>query len=99
MVSSAGRRKQVEQGKHPPLAQRVQNLIHAWDGQLAEAADLVEFLVVDSPPDFFGMTTSGLEYGEVGCWIRPAARYWSKVASTSLAKIGLILWGREVTMV
>ena len=51
MASSAGRRKQVEQGKHPSLAQRVQNLIHAWDGQLAEAADLVEFLVVDSDPN------------------------------------------------
>ena len=94
------RRNQVEQGKHPSLAQRVQNLVHARDGQLAEAADLVEFLVVDNvrtPPDFFGITTSGLEYGEVECWIRRAARYWFKVASTSLAKIGLILWGREVT--
>ena len=90
----------VEQAKHPSLAQRVQNLVHARDGQLAEAADLVEFLVVDNvrtPPDFFGITTSGLEYGEVECWIRRAARYWFKVASTSLAKIGLILSGREVT--
>ena len=48
-------------------------------------------------PDFFAMTTSRVEYGEVECWIRPAARYWFKVASTSYAKIGLILWGREVT--
>ena len=29
-----------------------------------------------TPPGFFGMTTSGLEYGEVECWINPAARYW-----------------------
>ena len=28
---------------------------------------------------------------------RPAARYWFKVASTFLAEIGLILWGRGVT--
>ena len=81
------RRNQVEQGKHPSLAQGVQGLVHARDGQLAEAADLVEFLVVDSDPnalrDVFGMTTSGLECGEVECWIRPDARYWFKVASTS----------------
>ena len=44
------RRNQVEQGKHPSLAQRVQNLVHARDGQLAEAVDLVELLVVNSDP-------------------------------------------------
>ena len=49
------------------------------------------------PPEFFEMTTIGLEYGEVECCIRLAARYWFRVASTSLAKIGLIRWGREVT--
>ena len=48
-------------------------------------------------PDFVDMTTSGLEYGEVECWINPAARYGLRVASTSLAKIGLMQWGREVT--
>ena len=70
------------------------------DGQLVDAADLVEFIVVGRDPNasyVFGVTTSGLEYGEVECWIRPAARYGFKVASTSLAKVGLILWGREVT--
>ena len=46
---------------------------------------------------FFGMTTGGLEYGEVECWIRPAGRYWFKVVSNSLAKIGLTRWGRDVT--
>ena len=30
---------------------RVQDLAHAGDGQLAEAADLVEFLVVDGDPN------------------------------------------------
>ena len=43
------------------------------------------------------MTTSGLEYGEVECWISPAARYWLRVASASFAKIGFMRWGREVT--
>ena len=57
----------------------------------------LQLTVIRTPPDFFGMTTGGLEYGEVECWIRPAARYLFKVASASLAKIGLILWGREVT--
>ena len=53
--------------------------------------------MIRTPPDFFGMTTTDLEYGEVEFWIRPAAMYWFKVASTSSAKTGLILWGREVT--
>ena len=44
------RSNQVEQEKHSSLAQRGQNLVHARDGQLAEAADLVEFLVVDRDP-------------------------------------------------
>ena len=84
-------RNQVEQGKHLSLAQRLQDLVHAGDRQLAEAADLI-----GTRPNFFGMTTSGLECGEVERWARPAARYWLRVASTSLAKIGLISWGREV---
>ena len=45
------RRNQVEQGKHSFLAQRVQDLVHAGEGQLAEAAELVEFLVADSDPN------------------------------------------------
>ena len=64
------RRNQVEQGKHPSLAQRVQDLVRAGDGQLAEATDLVEFLVIDSAPNassLFGMTISRLEYGQVEC--------------------------------
>ena len=52
--------------------------------------------VIQTPPDLFGMTTSGLEYGEVECWIRPAA-YWFRVVPTSLAKMGLIQRDREVT--
>ena len=53
--------------------------------------------VIRAPRDFVGKTTSRLEYGEVECWITPAARRWLKVASTSLAKIRLIVWGQEVT--
>ena len=53
--------------------------------------------VILTPPDFFGMTTSGLEYGEVECWISPAGMHWLRVASTSFAKFGCMRWGREVT--
>ena len=45
------RRNQVEHGKHPFLAQTVQDLVHARDGQLVEAADVVEVLVVDGDPN------------------------------------------------
>ena len=44
------RKKQVEQGKHPSLTQRVQDLVHARDGQLAEAADLVELCLLYTSP-------------------------------------------------
>ena len=53
--------------------------------------------MIGTPPDFFGMTTSGLDYEEEKCWIRLAAGYWLKVTSTSLANIGLIRWSREVS--
>ena len=46
-------RNQVEQGKHISLAQRVQDLVHARDGQVAEATDEVEVLVVDGDPNAF----------------------------------------------
>ena len=45
------RRNQFEQGKHPSLTQRVQDLVHTGDVKLAEATDLVEFLVVDGDPN------------------------------------------------
>ena len=45
------RRNQVERGKHPSLVQRIQDLVHARDGQLAEASYVIEFLVVDSGPN------------------------------------------------
>ena len=54
------RRNRVEQGKHPCLAQRVQDRVHAQDGQLAETADFVEFLVlVDSDPNASRLTRDG----------------------------------------
>ena len=89
------RRNQVEQGKHPSFAQGVRN--QARDEQLLILLSILSLIVIRTPPDFFRMSTSGLEYGEGEYWIRPDARYWFKVASASLAKIGLILWGREVT--
>ena len=47
--------------------------------------------------ELFGITTIGLEYGNVECWISPAARCWLRVAFSSLAKIEVMRWGREVT--
>ena len=44
-------RNQVEQEKHPFFARILQDLVHTGNGQLAEAADLVQFLVVDSDPN------------------------------------------------
>ena len=70
-----------------------QDLIHARDGQLTESADIIKLLkstVIRTPLDVFRMTTKEAELGEVECWIRPAARYCLRVASTSLAKIGLM---------
>ena len=45
------RRNQVEQGKHASFSRRVQDPVHARDGQLTEAADLVELLVFDGDPN------------------------------------------------
>ena len=53
--------------------------------------------VIRTPRDLFGMTTSGLEDGQVESWIIRSAKYWFRAASTSLAKIGLIRGGRERT--
>ena len=90
----------IKEGKHPSIPQGVEDLVYARNRQLAEAADLVEFLVVDGDSNaskLYGMITSGLEYREVECWIRAAARYWSKVDSTSLGMMGLMRCGRDVT--
>ena len=50
-----------------------------------------------TPPDFFQMTTSRLDYGEVECRTKSAPSYWSKVASTSLAVMELMRCGRGLT--
>ena len=44
-------RSKSEEKKKASRPFRVQDLAHAGDGQLAEAADLVEFLVVDGDPN------------------------------------------------
>ena len=50
------------------------------------------------PPDFFGKTTSGVEYGEVQCWISPAARrVLVKDRVHFLGQRGFMRWGRQVT--
>ena len=51
--------------------------------------------VIRTPPDFFGITARGVEYGEALCWIKPAPRNWFKAASTSLAMMGLMPWGKN----
>ena len=53
---------------------QVEHGIGSWLSLLISLSFL-QFTVILTPPDFFGMTTSGLEYGEVECWISPAARY------------------------
>ena len=39
------------------------------------------------PPDFFGTHTRGLDYGDVECWMRPAARQESKMARQSKREV------------
>ena len=45
------RRNQVEQGTRQSLSQKVQDLVHVRDRQLAEAVNLVTFVVVDGDPN------------------------------------------------
>ena len=59
--------------------------------------NFLELTVILTPPFFLGMMTRGLENGEEECWIRPAARYWSKIASTCLESIVLMRYSRDVT--
>ena len=54
-------------------------------------------MVMRMPPSFLGMAAMGLEYGEVECWMRTAARHWSMTASAFLARIGFIRKRWEVT--
>ena len=49
------RRDQIEEGKHPSLPQGIEDLVHARNRQLAEAADLVEFFVAHGITE--GVTT------------------------------------------
>ena len=64
-------RNHVEQRNHPSLAKRVQDLVHAGDGQLTEDADLFDFLTVDRDPDavrlrFYGAPAEAFTNG-VSC--------------------------------
>ena len=94
------RRNQVEQGKHPSLAQRVQNLVHARDGQLPEADDLVEFLGVNRDPNASRLVRDDHQRARVRRG-RVLDQSFSQVLVQGvvdfLGQIGLILWGREVT--
>ena len=53
-------------------------------------------MVIQTPPELFGMTTSGLKYREIERWIRPAAEYRFRVASASFAIMGLMRCSRDV---
>ena len=48
-----------------PFTQRVQNLVHVRDGQLAETADLVEFRVVDNDPNASRLLRDDLQRARV----------------------------------
>ena len=93
------RRKQVEQGKHPTLAQRVQDLVHAGDRQLTEAADLVKFLVVDVDPNASTLLRDGHQRVRIrrARVLDRAGREVLIQSRFDLAKIRLIWWGREET--
>ena len=88
----------VEQGEDESFSQGIEDLVDVGDGELSEGADRVKLIVVDRNTDaaIFAIAIIGLEYGEVECWMRPAARYWSSTASTFLAKMGLMRYGRAV---
>lgn len=64
VVISVEQGNHVEKEKNASFAEEVKSPVHAGGGQLAEAADLVEFFfkitVIRKPPDFYGMITSGL---------------------------------------
>lgn len=66
-----------KEGNNPPLPQEVEDMVHARNRRLAEAVNLIEFLVVQGDPNAFRLLRDDhqLEYGEVEGWIRPAARY------------------------
>ena len=56
----------------------------------------LQFNDIRTFPSFFGIATIGLEYGEVECWMRPAARHWSS-ATAFWATMGLMRYGWDVT--
>ena len=56
------RRSQVEQGKHTSFSQRVEDLVHSRNWQLAQTADLVEFLVVDGDSSRRARVVKGMDW-------------------------------------
>ena len=78
------RRDEIKEGKYPSSAQHVEDFVDA--GKLTENADVVLVMIVRRiSPDFFGMMTTGLAYGDLECCMRPAAGYSSRIVSTCLA--------------
>ena len=51
--------------------------------------NFLQLIVSRIPPDFFGMMTTGLAYGNVECCIRPAAILTSREVCIWLATRGL----------
>ena len=47
------------------------------------AFSFLQLMVMRTPPSFLGTATIGLEYGEMKCRMRLAARNWSMMASAS----------------
>ena len=67
---------------------------------MGKLADLVELPVVHRDPHAPGRFWDDHQQARI-CRSRvlesPAARYWLRVTSTTLAKVGFMRWGREVT--
>ena len=93
------RRDQIEEGENSSATQLVEDFVDSGYGELSKNMLMFNFLwliVSRIPPQFFGMMTTGLAYGEVECCMRPTARYSSKNVSICLATRGFTR-GREVT--
>ena len=85
-------RKEVEYREDRTFTKCVEYFIDAGDCDLRDFGNLVYFLlitVIRISPDFFGTHTKGLDQGEVERWMRPAAMYESRIASTCFERTGL----------
>ena len=93
-------RHKVKKGENTPLAQRVQDLIHARDGQLAKSANVVELLVVDSDPSTarcFRDDHQGARVWRSRVLDQTGSQVLIEGGVHLFSQIGLMRCGREVT--